>query len=194
MLSYIWFFLISIGYIVAIFTDSLTTATAELMKATTTAVELCLGLIGTICFWNGLMQIAADSGLINVLSKLTSPVVNLLFKNIPKNHPAKAAISLNIVADMLGIGNAATPFGIRAVKELNKLNPTPGTVSNDIITFLILNTCVIQLVPSTIIALRVSLGSTNPTQIVPIIWITSMITCIAGIIITKTVLFFTDRR
>ena len=193
MLSYIWFFLIVIGYTVSFFTNTLPTTTAELMKATNTAVELCLGLIGTICFWNGLMQIASDSGLINVLSKLTAPFVNLLFKNIPKNHPAKAAISLNIVADMLGIGNAATPFGIRAVRELNKLNPTPDTASDDIMMFLILNTCVIQLLPSTIIALRVTTGSANPTQVVPVIWITSIITCIIGITLTKTVLFFTRK-
>ncbi|HVN75521.1 MAG TPA: nucleoside recognition domain-containing protein, partial [Thermoanaerobaculaceae bacterium] len=130
------------------------------------AVELALGLIGVMALWLGVMRIAEEGGLVRALARLLRPLARRLFPEVPPDHPALLAILLNVSASWLGLGNAATPLGLKAMDELQKLNPTPDTASDAMVTFLALNTSSVTLVPATIIAVRATLGSSNPTEIV----------------------------
>ena len=129
------------------------------------AVTLAIGLIGVMALWLGLLKIAERAGLIEKLARLVRPVFRPLFPGVPDGHPAISAMLLNIAANMLGLGNAATPFGIKAMEELEKLNPTPGTATNAQALFLAINTASLQLVPTTVIALRAAAHSSDPAVI-----------------------------
>ena len=194
MLNYIWIFMFTIGYAVAMANGKTEFVTKELFDSVSDAVNLCIGLTGAICFWTGLMEVARKAGLLKVISKIAEPGMKLLFPQIPKGHPAMAAIVMNLSANFLGIGNAATPFGIKAMQELNTINPNRGVISKDMIMFLILNTSMLQLIPGTIMALRANAGSQNPSFIVPEIWIVSAGTMLFGIIIVKLSSFLFERR
>lgn len=128
-------------------------------------VTLAIGLIGVMSLWLGLLKIAEKAGLVDKLARAVRPVFRPLFPGVPDGHPAISAMLLNIAANMLGLGNAATPFGIKAMEELEKLNPTPGTATNAQVLFLAINTASLQLVPTTVIALRASAHSTDPAGI-----------------------------
>src|SRR3954467_7791829 len=129
------------------------------------AVTLAIGLIGVMALWLGLLKIAERAGLVEKLSRAARPIFRPLFRDIPDGHPAISAMLLNIAANMLGLGNAATPFGIKAMEELEKFNPVPGTATNAQVLFLAINTASLQLVPTTVIALRVSAHSSDPAGI-----------------------------
>jgi len=194
MLNYIWIFLFTIGYVVAMVNGNTELVTKNLFDSATGAVNLCIGLAGAICFWTGLMEIAKKAGILKVISKLAAPAMNFLFPNIPKGHPSRASIVLNLSANFLGIGNAATPFGIRAMQELNTINTNRSVISREMIMFLILNTSMIQLIPGTIMALRSNAGSQNPSHIVPEIWIVSLGTMLFGILLVKICDAIFERR
>jgi spore maturation protein A len=129
-------------------------------------VTLAIGLIGVMALWLGLLKIAEKAGLVEKLARLVQPIFRPLFPGVPDGHPALSAMLLNIAANMLGLGNAATPLGIKAMEELEKLNPTPGTATNAQVLFLAINTASLQLVPTTVIALRVSAHSADPAVII----------------------------
>jgi spore maturation protein A len=128
-------------------------------------VTLAIGLIGVMSLWLGLLKIAEKAGLVDKLARAVRPIFRPLFPGVPDGHPAISAMLLNIAANMLGLGNAATPFGIKAMEELDKLNPTPGTATNAQVLFLAINTASLQLVPTTVIALRASAHSNDPAGI-----------------------------
>jgi spore maturation protein A len=143
-------------------------------------VTLALGLIGVMALWLGLLKIAEKSGLVEKLARAVRPLFRPLFPDVPDGHPAISAMLLNIAANMLGLGNAATPFGIKAMEELEKLNPQPGTATNAQALFLAINTASIQLVPTTVIALRVSSHSSDPAEILlPTLGATFCALCVA---------------
>jgi len=129
------------------------------------AVTLAIGLVGVMALWLGLMRIAEKAGLVEKLARAARPLFRPLFPSVPDGHPAISAMLLNIAANMMGLGNAATPFGIKAMEELEKLNPTPGSATNAQVLFLAINTASLQLVPTTVIALRASAHSTDPAAI-----------------------------
>jgi spore maturation protein A len=129
------------------------------------AVTLAIGLIGVMALWLGLMRIAEKAGLVEKLARAARPLFRPLFPDVPDGHPAISAMLLNIAANMMGLGNAATPFGIKAMEELEKLNPTPGSATNSQVLFLAINTASLQLVPTTVIALRASAHSSDPAGI-----------------------------
>jgi spore maturation protein A len=125
------------------------------------AVEIAIGLIGVMALWLGLIKVAEEAGLVKVLTKLLTPITKRLFPNVPSDHPAIGAIIMNTAANMLGLSNAATPIGLKAMEELNKLNPKAGTATNAMVTFLAINTGGVILVPATAMAVRAAVGSTN---------------------------------
>ena len=129
-------------------------------------VTLAIGLVGVMALWLGLLKIAEKAGLVDKLARAVRPVFRPLFPGVPDGHPAISAMLLNIAANMLGLGNAATPFGIKAMEELEKLNPLPGTATNAQVLFLAINTASLQLVPTTVIALRAAAHSTDPAGII----------------------------
>jgi spore maturation protein A len=146
-----------------------------------TAVQIALGLIGIMALWLGLMKIAEQAGLISVLTKILSPVMCRLFPDVPKDHPAIGAMLMNIAANMLGLNNAATPFGLKAMEELESINPKPGTASNAMVTFLAINTGGLVLIPATAIAVRAASGSSNPGMIIGTSLIGALCATVAGI-------------
>lgn len=150
-----------------------------------TAVEIAIGLIGIMALWLGLMKIAEASGLIQKLASILKPMTKRLFPDVPPDHPAMGAMIMNISANILGLANAATPLGLKAMEELNKLNKKLGTATDAMCTFLVINTSNVQLIPATVIAIRAAAGSSNPTEIIgPVIIATSMST-IVGLIVVK---------
>lgn len=131
-----------------------------------TAVEIALGLIGIMALWLGVMKVAEEAGLIKIIANWLKPITKKLFPDVPSDHPAMGSMIMNISANMLGLGNAATPFGLKAMEELDKLNPNKGTATNSMVTFLAINTAGMTLIPATAIAVRAAAGSTEPAIII----------------------------
>lgn len=168
--------------------------TTAAIDAANLAVKISIGLIGVMALWLGIMRVADEAGAIKVLARWVRPITRRLFPSIPSEHPAVGAMVMNIAANMLGLSNAATPLGLKAMEELDKLNPQKGRATDDMITFLVINTSAITIVPATAIAIRASLGSANPQQIViPAIMAASMAT-IVGLSTVKLIQYFNRKR
>lgn len=185
MLNIIWPIFIIISFIYAIITGRVEQINNSIFESAESAVKLSITFLGTMCLWSGIMQIAKTTELINKLTKLLLPIMKFLFPDIKKDAQAHQEISMNIVANILGLGNAATPLGLKAMKSLQKDNPQKDTLTNSMAMFIIINTASIQLIPTTVIAIRSSLGSTNPTGIIIPVWIATIIAAIVGILSAK---------
>ncbi len=166
MLNIIWLGLIVLSVIFGVINGRIPDVIASVTDSAKAAVELSLGLIGIMTFWLGLMKIAEEGGLIQLLARLLRPIMQRLFPDVPRDHPAMGSMIMNITANMLGLGNAATPFGLRAMNELEKLNNQPGTATNAMCVFLAINTASIQIIPTTSIAFLAAAGASNPTDII----------------------------
>ena len=166
MINIIWLILLAGGFLAAFFTGQVEQTTQAAFDSARYAVELGLGLVGIYTLWLGLLRVAEKSGLVKAFSARIAPVLRLLFPGVPARSPAMGAMSMNIIANMLGLGNAATPIGINAMKELQKLNRNRRSPSDAMCLFLVINTASVQLIPTTVIALRSAAGSANPTEIV----------------------------
>ena len=166
MLNYIWLGLMAIAIIVGALNGRLPEVTNAAFEYAEISVDIAIGLIGIMALWLGIMKIAEEAGMVKLLARAIRPISKRLFPEIPSDHPAIGAMVLNIAANWLGLSNAATPLGLKAMEELQKLNPTKDTATNAMATFLALNTGSITLIPATIIGVRVSLGSSNPTEII----------------------------
>ncbi len=183
MLNYIWFGMILISVVVGSATGKIDAVTEAAIESAEVAVELAIGLIGIMALWLGIMKIADKSGLVDIIAWLVRPITLTLFPEIPPEHPAIGSIVLNMAANVLGLGNAATPLGLKAMQELQELNPDQDTATNAMCTFLAINTSSVQLIlPATVVAL---MGVSASQIFLPTIFATSMST-IAGIIAVKT--------
>ncbi|MBR5615163.1 MAG: nucleoside recognition protein [Clostridia bacterium] len=185
MLNYIWGGMIVISFISAVFTGRIDQMTAGAIEGAASAVETCIGLLGSMCLWTGIAKIAENSGLINVFAKLLRPLTKIIFPKLKSDSAAMRAIVMNMVANLLGMGNAATPLGISAMKELDKINKGGSTASNEMCMFVVINTASIQLIPSTVISLRQMYGSASPAEIVVPVWICSVCAVTVGIVAAK---------
>ncbi|MGE5454602.1 MAG: nucleoside recognition domain-containing protein [Methylocystaceae bacterium] len=180
MLNYIWFFLLGFGILVAAINGNMQAVTDAALNGAKSAVDLCISLVGIMCLWLGIMRIGEKSGLIMALARLLKPLVSRLFPSLPADNPALGAIIINLICNILGLGNAATPFGMKAMQEMQELNPDKREATEAMCTFLALNTSCLTLVPATIIGIRVGLGSSNPTEIVgPTIFATAVAMTVA---------------
>lgn len=166
MLNLIWLFMLATGIIVAAINGRIESVTVSAMKATELGVEVAIELIGVMSLWLGLMRLAEEAGLIKILARIFGPAIRRLFPTLKPDSPALGAIIMNLSANILGLGNAATPFGLKAMQELQKENPNPEMASPAMCTFLALNTSAITLVPATIIGVRLKANSANPTEII----------------------------
>lgn len=185
MLNKIWPFFIIISFIFALFTGNISNFNNSIFSSCTQAVELIIKLLGTMCLWNGLMQIVQETSLMNKLSKMISPLMKFLFPKMRKEDEEYNQITINIIANLLGIGNAATPLGIKAMQTMQEKNPQKDRITDQMAMFIVLNTASLQLIPSTVIAVRASLGSANPSQIIVPVWIVTIVADIAGILASK---------
>lgn len=185
MLNYIWAGMILLGIVVGAMNGRMEEVTKAAIDSSKSAVELSISLLGIMCLWTGLMNVAEKCGMVQKISKIVRPILVYLFPGVPRGHPAMGAIVMNLAANFLGLGNAATPLGIKAMLELQKVNPHKETATDDMSMFLVLNTAAIQLIPTTVIALRAAEGSDNPAEIIGTIWIASACASIAGILAVK---------
>lgn len=185
MINIIWFFILGFGIILGIFTGRGAEISKAIITSTDSTVKLVVGLTGVMCLWCGVMKIAEKSGLTDKLATVLKPILKLIFKDAARDEKAMGAIVMNLTANMMGLSNAATPFGIKAMEELKRLNKKDGEASDDMALFLILNAACIQLVPTTIISMRAVVGSSNPAAtIIPGI-ITTGTAAIFGVILCK---------
>jgi spore maturation protein A len=166
VLNYIWLALVLLAVAIGGWNDRLKDVTGGALDGAKTAVTIALGLIGIMALWLGLMRLAERAGLVQRMAHGLRPLMRRLFPEVPSDHPAMGSMLMNMAANMLGLGNAATPLGLRAMRDLETLNPRPGVASNAMCTFLAINTSSVQLVPTTAIAILAASGSTRPTAIV----------------------------
>jgi len=165
--------LVLLSVLAAAFTGRMEATSSGALESAKKAVELALGLVGAMALFMGLMKIAQDGGLLRVVARATAPVMRRLFPEVPADHPAMSAMILNIASNLLGLGNAATPFGIRAMQELDRLNPVKGTATNAMVLFLAINTAGLAILPTTVVALRTASGSKDPAGILFTTWFAS---------------------
>lgn len=185
MLNMIWPAFIIISFIYAIVSGNIEATSNGIFESASSAVELTLTFFGTICLWNGIIAIARQTTLMSKLTKILQPIIKFLFPELKNNIKAKEEISLNIVANILGLGNAATPLGLKAMETLQKENPKKDTLTNSMAMFIILNTASLQLIPTNVIAIRSSLGSAAPSDIILQVWVATIIAAVVGITATK---------
>ena len=157
----------------------------DIISSIESTVTFVVGLTGLMCFWCGVMKVAQNSGFTEKLAKLMKPILKIIFKDAAKDEKVLGAIVMNITANMMGLGNAATPFGIKAMEEMDRLNTKKGVASNDMALFLVLNAACIQLVPSTVLSIRAAAGSTNPGAIILPAIISTGTAAIVGVICCK---------
>lgn len=185
MLNIIWLFMIATSIIVAFFTGKIPAVILAATDSAKFAFTLALGLTGVMTLWLGIMKIAEAAGLIDLLTKALKPLLKRLFPEVPADHPALGIISMNLAANILGLSNAATPFGLRAMRELEKLNPHPGSATNAMCTFIAMHSSNLQLVPTTAIALLAATGALHPTDIIAPFLLSSLCAIITAIIASK---------
>lgn len=185
MLNYLWGFMIISGVLWGAFHGTLPEVTNGALSAAGEAVSLCITMLGVMSMWTGIMEIGEKAGLIKSISNRLNFFLNFLFPDIPKEHPVREDIATNIVANILGLGWAATPAGLRAMKGLEELNKNPGVASNAMCNFLILNISSLQLLPVNMIAYRSQYGSVNPTAIIGPAIIATCCSTLVGIIFAK---------
>ncbi|ARU63145.1 spore maturation protein [Tumebacillus avium] len=166
MINAIWVFMILAGVVVAALNGRMDLVTNAVLNGAKQGVVVCFGLLSIMVFWLGLMKIAEAAGLVQSFAKVLYPLARFLYPSVPKDHPAMGSIVANMSANMLGLGNAATPLGLKAMRELQDLNPDKQTASDAMCTLLAINTSGLTIIPATVIGLRLQYGSTNPTEIV----------------------------
>lgn len=185
MLNILWPIFIILSFIYALISGKVDEVNNGIFTSLSDAVELTITFLGTICLWNGIMEIAKKTSLINKMTNMLKPFINFLFPDLKENKTAKQEISMNMIANILGLGNAATPLGIKAMKTMQKENKKKDTLTNSMMMFIVINTASLQLIPTNVIAIRTSLNSENPTSIILPVWIATIIAAIVGIAFTK---------
>lgn len=185
MVNIIWIIFIICGIIFGFVTNNMTVVNNTIMESATKSLDMIIKIFPVLALWMGLMNIASKSKLLDKLSKLLSPILTKLFPEIPKNHESLSLIASNIIANMFGLGSAATPFGLKAMESLQKLNKKKDTATRSMITFLVINTSGVTIVPTTIISMRLMHGSNEPTKIVLACLISTACSTIGGIIVDR---------
>lgn len=185
MINKIWFSFIFVGITYGFISGNISAVNEEIITSAKKSLDIFITIFPVIVLWLGIMTIASDSGLLNKISNILYPILGKIFKDIPKNHESLGYISSNIAANILGLGSAATPFGLKAMKSLQELNDNKDTASHSMITFLLLNTSGLTLVPTTVISIRMLYKSINPTSIITSTILATLISTISAIILDK---------
>lgn len=181
MLNKIWPFFIIISFIYGIYSGNIFNINNAIFESTNQTVELCLTMFGTLCLWNGIMKIATETSLIEKLTKFLKPLINFIFPGIKNNKKISKEISMNMVANILGLGNASTPLGLKAMDSMQKENKDKTKLSDSMAMFILVNTASLQIIPTTVISIRSSLGSENPTKIIFAVWVATVVAFITAI-------------
>ena len=193
MLNVIWPIFIIISVIYAFLCGNIENVSNGIFSSLNDVIDLSLTLLGTMCLWNGIMENARNTSFVDRLCKMLNPLIKILFPRL-ENEKAKREISMNIVANFLGLGNAATPLGLKAMKTLQEDNKIKDTLNNYMVMFIVLNTASLQLIPTNVIAIRNSLGSNSPSGIIFPVWIATIIAAIVGITATKILINLSNKK
>ena len=185
MINWIWLGLIALAVVSAAFNGKMGDLSTAAFDSAKTAVQLSIGLIGIMALWLGLMKLAEEAGLVQLLARIVRPVLARLFPDVPKDHPALGSMTANIAANMFGLGNAATPLGLKAMQDLQELNPDKESAMNAMVTFITINATSVTIIPATIIGLRSAAGSANPSSIIVPSIIATTISTVTGVIVAK---------
>lgn len=182
-MNVVWLLLICLSIVFAMVTGNLEAFTKSIFDGAKAAVEISLYLLGIVSVWLGITRILEDSGLIYRIAHLFRPIISRLFKRIPGEHPSITAITLNVLANLFGLGNAATPLGIKAMQELDTLNEDKGTVTPEMMLFIVLNTASLQLIPFSVIGILASYGHSNPAAVVLPVLIATAVSAMTALLI-----------
>src|SRR5918994_4111803 len=185
MMNYIWFGLMTIALVVAAINGTAEAVSRGAVESATTAVQIAIGLVGIMTLWLGMMRVAEAAGLVSLVGRALRPVLRWLFPEVPAGHPAAGAIVLALAANMLGLNNAATPLGIKAMEELQTLNPDKDTATNAMVTLMAVTTAGVQLIPATMIGVLAAAGSSNPTAIIAPTILATFVGTIAAVIAAR---------
>jgi spore maturation protein A len=180
-MSVLWVLLLAASVVAAAVNGRMPALPGAIAESAGKAVTLSLGLVGVLTLWLGLMKVAEEAGIVRALGRVTRPVLRRLFPSVPDGSPAMGAMTMNIAANMLGLGNAATPFGVKAMEELERENPHPGTATDAQALFCALNTASVQLVPATVIALRAAAGARQPSDVLAATLVASSCATVAAV-------------
>ena len=194
MLNVFWPFCIVISIVIAILTGKVENINNSVFESTKSAVELTLTLIGTMCLWSGIMKIAVNTSIIEKIKKLLKPIMRFLFPKIKVQDKEYQEICMNIISNLLGMGNAATPLGLKAMQSMQEKNEEKEKLTDSMAMLIVLNTASLQIIPTTVISIRTSLGSTNPTKIIVPVWIATLAAAISAIIATKLFIKIEKRK
>ena len=194
MLNIVWPIFIIISFSYSIFFGDINLLNSEIFRSIESAINLSINLLGTICLWNGIMQIASKTSVIDKLTRFLKPIIKCLFPELRNKPKIQKEISMNMIANILGLGNAATPLGLKAMKSMQEENPQKDRLTDSMAMFIVINTASIQIIPTTVIAIRNSLGSENPTAIVFPVWIATICAAICGIIAVKILIKITQKE
>jgi len=179
----LWLIMVCVSIVFAIFTGHLEAFTKAIFDGAKAAVEISLYLLGIVSVWMGITKILEDSGLIYRIAPLFKPLICRLFKNIPDDHPSITAITLNVLANLFGLGNAATPLGIQAMQDLDALNQDKGVITPEMMTFIVINTASIQLIPFSVIGILANYGHHNPAAVVLPVLIATTISALTALLV-----------
>ena len=185
MLNILWPIFIIISFIFSVGTGKINQLNTAIFDSAKDAVQMTITFLGTICMWNGVMKILQETSIMSKMTKLVSPIMKFLFPTIKKEDKEYKEITINMIANILGLGNAATPLGLKAMKSMQEKNKNKEILTNNMAMFIVLNTASLQIIPTTVIAIRTSLNSVNPTNIIVQIGGATIAADIAGILITK---------
>lgn len=185
MLNYIWLSMIILAVVVGGINGKIENVTKSAIDSAGNAVVIAIGLIGIMALWLGIVKIAEDSGLMKLVAKAIAPIMRRLFPDVPDEHPAMGSMTMNIAANLLGLANAATPLGLKAMEDLEKLNKNPGIATNAMCTFLTVNTAGFQLIPATMIGILASSGSRDPTAIIGTTLAAGFTAVVTGVTVVK---------
>lgn len=177
--------MIVISLVVSVICGRVEQTTAAAVEGASAAIETCISLLGIMCLWTGLAKIGERAGLVKIFAKALQPITRRIFPHIPEDSAAMGSIVMNMVANLFGMGNAATPLGIKAIKELDKLNGGRRTASNEMCMFVVINTASIQLLPTTLISMRQSFGAANPGEVIVPVWVVSICALVVGVTAAK---------
>lgn len=185
MLNKIWPFFIIISFVYAIYSGNISNVNNAIFSSAEQTVNLCLTLLGTFCLWNGIMNIALKTSLVKKLTKILKPFIHFLFPDIKDNPEISEQVSMNIIANILGLGNASTPIGLKAIRSMQETNSNKKTLNNSMAMFILINTASLQIIPTTVIAIRTSLGSSQPSKIILAVWVATVAAFVTAVTFGK---------
>lgn len=186
-MNYIWGAMVVFSFIAAVFSGNMQTLSDSVVTSGQDAINLVLKLTGMMCLWGGIMKIAEKSELTLVISKMLSPLFSVLYRNVDRKSKTAEAMSMNITANLLGLGNAATPLGLEAMRRMQEANPDKTKATDDMIVFVVMNSAAMRLIPTTVATLRTQFGSASPMEIMPATWVSTILSLTAGVLTAKII-------